>query len=304
MRKMKGLRRYLIADPNNRFGYYHCKVQIRQRNGRLSSLMGAAEQPFSRRVVFRKMMTMTAILLVFLQCLVIQQYHNNNGLFVAGFATSKQIDVLSSSPYHTFPSLETPTAITTNCRMHKTRLWFGNSNNNEEEEEDAGTNFFTSSGGDSSRGRQKKRVAVSVDVNVKIARDKKTTEETTSYDIREEMMQEFYQEEEVIDSFAADDDDDYDSSPSDEIMMTFPEALEDFNNDDSNYYDIVAEDYEQEETSSVEEYYMSDYEQEETSVEEYYMSEIPPSSLLKAIEPTKDKPTKKFVSPIQSLKQA
>lgn len=268
--------------------------------------MGAAEQPFSRRVVVRKMMTMTAILLVFLQCLVIQQYHNkNNGLFVAGFATSKQTDVHSSSPYHTFPSLETPTAIATNCRMHKTRLWFGNNNNNNnDEEDDAGINyFFTSGGDDSSRGIKKKRVAVSVDVNVKIARDKKTTEETSYYDIREEMTQEFYQKEEVIDSFAATYDDD--RSPSDEIMMAFPEVFEDFNNDDSNYYFIVAEDYEQEETSSVEEYCMSDYEQEETSVEEYYMSEIPPpSSLLKAIEPTKDKPTKKFVSPIQFLKQA
>jgi hypothetical protein len=220
------------------------------------------------------------MLLVSLQCvLAIQHHHKNYGLFVAGFITSKQqSDALSSSSYQLCSSLVKPSVIaTTNSRIHETRLWYGNNN---EDDEDAGTIFFASGGGDSSGRKKKKKVIVSVDVNVMIARGikKNMIDETSYYDIGEEMRQEFYQEEVVCDCSA------YDDSPStDDIMMSFPEVLEDFS-DKSSYYGFATGDEQADQT-----------EEDETQPSS-------PAVLIKAIEPTKDKPTKKFISPIQLIK--
>eukprot|EP00577_Skeletonema_sp_RCC1716_P010535 CAMPEP_0113408788 /NCGR_PEP_ID=MMETSP0013_2-20120614/20794_1 /TAXON_ID=2843 ORGANISM="Skeletonema costatum, Strain 1716" /NCGR_SAMPLE_ID=MMETSP0013_2 /ASSEMBLY_ACC=CAM_ASM_000158 /LENGTH=813 /DNA_ID=CAMNT_0000294849 /DNA_START=165 /DNA_END=2606 /DNA_ORIENTATION=+ /assembly_acc=CAM_ASM_000158 len=207
---------------------------------------------------------MKIILLV--NCCLVQL--GGSGVFVAGFATSKQTVI---SPYQSSPSLVTSTTAITS-RIHKTHLWYIERGNNNEEEEDADETFLTPKS-DSSSGGKKRKMDVTVDVDVKITRGQKET----NFQIKQEASQEFGQED-CTDSPVAD-------SSSDE-MVSSPLIFEDFV-DDTSLSDIVAAD------------------QEEESEQDEESSEETPSAptLLKAIEPTKDKPVKKFISPIQLLKR-
>jgi len=206
---------------------------------------------------------MKIVLLV--HCCIVQL--GGSGVFVAGFATSKQTVI---SPYQSSPSLVTSTTAITS-RIHKTHLWYIERGNNNEEEEDADETFLTPKSERSSGGKKKRKMDVTVDVDVKITRGQKET----NFQIKQEASQEFGQED-CTDSPVAD-------SSSDE-MVSSPLIFEDFV-DDTSFSDIVAED------------------QEEESEEEE-SSETPSApTLLKAIEPTKDKPVKKFISPIQLLKR-
>jgi len=107
------------------------------------------EQPSCRRHQFSLLITMMAVFLLKIICLV---QHGGSGTFVAGFATNKQ----TSSP------LVTSSTIATSSRIHKTHLWYIERGNINEEEEDADENFLTP-GGDSSGG-DKKKMDVTVDV--------------------------------------------------------------------------------------------------------------------------------------------
>jgi len=206
----------------------------------------------------------TMKIILLVHCCIVQL--GGSGVFVAAFATSKQTVL---SPYQSSPSLVTSTTAITS-RIHKTHLWYIERGNNNEEEEDADETFLTPKS-DSSSGGKKRKMDVTFDVDVKITRGQKET----NFQIKQEASQEFGQED-CTDSPVAD-------SSSDE-MVSSPLIFEDFV-DDTSFSDIVAED------------------QEEESEEEE-SSETPSApTLLKAIEPTKDKPVKKFISPIQLLKR-
>jgi len=205
-------------------------------------------------------------IILLLHCYLVQL--GGSGVFVAAFTTSKQTVL---SPYQSSPSLVTSTTAITS-RIHKTHLWYIERGNNNEEEEDADETFLTPKS-DSSSGGKKRKMDVTVDVDVKITRGQKET----TFQIKQEASQEFGQED-CTDSPVAD-------SSSDE-MVSSPLIFEDFV-DDTSFSDIVAED------------------QEEESEQDEESSEETPSAptLLKAIEPTKVKPAKKFISPIQLLKR-
>ena len=205
-------------------------------------------------------------IILLLHCYLVQL--GGSGVFVAAFTTSKQTVL---SPYQSSPSLVTSTTAITS-RIHKTHLWYIERGNNNEEEEDADETFLTPKS-DSSSGGKKRKMDVTFDVDVKIKRGQKET----NFQIKQEASQEFGQED-CTDSPVAD-------SSSDE-MVSSPLIFEDFV-DDTSFSDIVAED------------------QEEESEQDEESSEETPSAptLLKAIEPTKDKPVKKFISPIQLLKR-
>jgi len=221
----------------------------------------------SCRHQFNNQIITTMKIILLLQCCLVQL--GGSGAFVTGFSTSKQTVL---SPYQSSPSLVTSkTAITS--RIHKTHLWYIERGNNNEEEEDADETFLTPKSERSSGGKKKKRkMDVTVDVDVKITRG----QNETNFQIKQESVQDFGQED-FTDSPVAD-------SSSDE-MVSSPLIFEDFV-DDTSVSDIVAED------------------QEEESEQEEESSETPSApTLLKAIEPTKDKPVKKFISPIQLLKR-
>jgi len=205
-------------------------------------------------------------IILLLHCYLVQL--GGSGVFVAAFTTSKQTVI---SPYQSSPSLVTSTTAITS-RIHKTHLWYIERGNNNEEEEDADETFLTPKS-DSSSGGKKRKMDVTFDVDVKITRGQKET----NFQIKQEASQEFGQED-CTDSPVAD-------SSSDE-MVSSPLIFEDFV-DDTSLSDIVAAD------------------QEEESEQDEESSEETPSAptLLKAIEPTKDKPVKKFISPIQLLKR-
>mmetsp|Transcript_20258 Transcript_20258/g.31180 ORF Transcript_20258/g.31180 Transcript_20258/m.31180 type:complete len:833 (+) Transcript_20258:148-2646(+) len=220
----------------------------------------------SCRHQFNNQLITTMKIILLLHCYLVQL--GGSGVFVAAFTTSKQTVI---SPYQSSPSLVTSTTAITS-RIHKTHLWYIERGNNNEEEEDADETFLTPKS-DSSSGGKKRKMDVTFDVDVKITRGQKET----NFQIKQEASQEFGQED-CTDSPVAD-------SSSDE-MVSSPLIFEDFV-DDTSLSDIVAAD------------------QEEESEQDEESSEETPSAptLLKAIEPTKDKPVKKFISPIQLLKR-
>eukprot|EP00984_Skeletonema_dohrnii_P005569 scaffold1966_cov116-Skeletonema_dohrnii-CCMP3373.AAC.5 len=204
-------------------------------------------------------------IIILLHCCLVQ-HGGGNGIFVTGFTSSRPTPVLST---HQLLSPVLTSTITTTSRIHKTHLWyFGRGHNNEEEQDDdETTSFFNSNGG------KKRKVDVTVDVDVKITRHGQ--KETNFEEVKQEAsMQEFDQEELT------------DSSSDDEMkMVSSPYVYEDYVDDTTVSSDIVAEDH-----------------QEETEEEEEMIIETPSApTLLKAIEPTKDKPVKKFTSPILRL---
>lgn len=207
--------------------------------------------------------TMKTVLL--LCCCLAQQQHGGTGIFVTGFTTSKHT-VLSS--YQPSPLMSFTAAITS--RIHKTHLWYieREKDNAEEEDADADEKFSTPRSGDDSGGKKKKKkLDVTVDVDIKITRG----ETEASFETKQETSQVFGQEDST-------------DSSNDEVVSS-PLIFEDFV-DDTNVADIIAENQEQE-TEEVQD-----------------SNETPPEpKLLKAIEPTKDKPVKKFISPIQLLKR-
>ena len=155
-------------------------------------------------------------------------------------------------------------------RIHKTHLWYieREKDNAEEEDADADEKFSTPRSGDDSGGKKKKKkLDVTVDVDIKITRG----ETESSFETKQETSQEFGQEDSM-------------DTSNDEVVSS-PLIFEDFV-DDTNVGDIIEENQEQE-TEEVQD-----------------SNETPPEpKLLKAIEPTKDKPVKKFISPIQLLKR-
>lgn len=219
---------------------------------------------------------MKSILLLCCSLVAQQQQQHGGGtglLFVSGFTTSKQTAV--KSPYQSSPLMPLSTAATTS-RIHKTHLWYiereNDNNASEEEDTDADETFLTPSG-DGSGGKKKKKVDVTVDVDIQIKRG----ENTTSLEAKQEATQEFVVEDSTEDT-------------SNEEVVSSPLIFEDFEDYDTTVADIiVAEDQEKETEKEVQE-------------EDSSSNETTPK-LLKAIEPTKDKPVKKFISPIQLLKR-
>ncbi|KAK1748081.1 hypothetical protein QTG54_000020 [Skeletonema marinoi] len=206
-------------------------------------------------------------IIILLHCCLFQ-HGGGNGIFVTGFTSSRPTPVLST--HQLLSPVLTSTTTTTTSRIHKTHLWyFGRDNNNEEEQdaEDDETTFFNNS-----NGGKKRKIDVTVDVDVKITRHEK---ETNFEEVKQEAsMQEFGQEE-LTDS----------SSDEEMKMVSSPYVYEDYVDDTTVSSDIVAEDH-----------------QEETEEEEEMIIETPSApTLLKAIEPTKDKPVKKLISPILRL---
>lgn len=213
---------------------------------------------------------MTAMKIVLLlYCCLVQQHG------VAGFTTSKQtvLSALPSSPLVT-------STLATNGRTHKTQLWYieRDNDNAEEDDADADEKFLPSSGDSNSEDKKKKKrkLDVTVDVDVKVARG----ELETSFESKQVASQEIIGQEDCTDSL----NDEVASSP-----LIFEDFVEDFVANDVNVTGIVAEvQTEEEETEEVQE------SSSETSTA---------PTLLKAIEPTKNKPRKKFISPIQMLKK-
>jgi len=194
--------------------------------------------------------------------------------FVAGFTTSKQTAVLSA--YQSSPLLVTSTSAT-NGRVHKTQLWYieRDNDNAEEDDTDADEKFLPPSGDGSGGKMNKRKLDVTVDVNVKIARG----EQETSFESKQGASQEIISREDCTDSL----NDEVVSSP-----LIFEDFVDDTLVDDINVTDTVAEVHEEEGTEEVQE----------------SSSETPTApSLIKAVEPTKNKPRKKFISPIQLLKK-
>jgi len=207
-------------------------------------------------------------IIILLHCCLVQ-HGGGNGIFVTGFTSSRPTPVLST--HQLLSPVLTSTTTTTTSRIHKTHLWyFGRDNNNEEEEDadDDETTFFNNS-----NGGKKRKIDVTVDVDVKITRHEK---ETNFEEVKQEAIQE-YDQEELTDS----------SSDEEMKMVSSPYVYEDYV-DDTTISDIVAENH-----------------QEETEEEEEMIIETPSApTLLKAIEPTKDKPVKKFISPILRLSES
>ena len=199
-----------------------------------------------------------------LHCLVVQ--NGGSRILVAGFTASRL--TVQMSPYlsSSSPPLVPSTTTSATSRIHKTHLWY----NYHEDESDSDDKFLNPGG------EKKKKMDVTVDVDVQITRGN----EETNY----ESSQEFDQKEFTVAGNSPS------PSSSDEIMVvSSPLVFEDFV-DNSINVDFVVEDQEEEE------------ETEDAAVQE--MSETPPSlTLLNAIEPTKDKPTKKFISPIELIKR-
>ena len=204
-------------------------------------------------------------IIILLHCCLVQ-HGGGNGIFVTGFTTSRPTPVLST--HQLLSPVLTSTTTTTTSRIHKTHLWyFGHGNNNEEvqDAEDDETTFFNNS-----NGGKKRKIDVTVDVDVKITRHEK---ETNFEEVKQEASMQEYDQEEFTDS-----------SSEEMKMVSSPYVYEDYV-DDATISDIVAEDH-----------------QEETEEEEEMIIETPSApTLLKAIEPTKDKPVKKFISPILRL---
>eukprot|EP00574_Skeletonema_japonicum_P008385 CAMPEP_0201719002 /NCGR_PEP_ID=MMETSP0593-20130828/4355_1 /ASSEMBLY_ACC=CAM_ASM_000672 /TAXON_ID=267983 /ORGANISM="Skeletonema japonicum, Strain CCMP2506" /LENGTH=831 /DNA_ID=CAMNT_0048209391 /DNA_START=133 /DNA_END=2628 /DNA_ORIENTATION=+ len=211
----------------------------------------------------------TMKIVVLLYCCLVHQ-HGGSRTFVAGFTTSKQTTVLSA--YQSSPLMTSTSA--TKGRIHKTHLWYieGENDNAEEDDTDDDDKFLPPSG-DSGGGRKKKmrKVDVTVDVDVNIARG----DGETSFEMKQEASQEFGQEEDYAESL-------------DVEMVSSPLIFEDFVDD------TLVDD-----TDTIAEY----QEEEETEVAQEYTETSTAPPLLKAIEPTKNKPRKKFISPIQMIKK-
>ena len=211
----------------------------------------------------------------------------NSRTFVAGFTITKQA---VPSSYHT------------SSRIQKTHLWYIEGDDKNEKDEDADEAFLTS-GNDSNKGkkRKKKKLDVTVDVDVKVTRG----EQETNYVAKQEVEEEFYQED-ITDSPVAEIPVQDEGSSSDELVSSL-DLVEDFDDDEVNAADFITElevEVEEVEVEAEEEEVISNNVTDNiVSVAEGNVEVESEPPLIKAIEPTKHKPRKKFISPIQLLKK-